>query len=74
MDALERFVDHEALICTVLCYMGASLFACSILLVHQINDWLYEKKPSRWLEDMGWAIITGSTFALLVTAARSLLK
>ena len=73
MATMERLMDQEYLICTTLCLLATSVLLLRILLVHQLNDWS-QKIPSRWLEDMGWAIITGSVLALMATAVHSLLQ
>ena len=74
MDALERFIDQEALIIIVLCLLAASVLSITLLVRHLVHDWLNEEKPIRWLPDISLAIVAGSSLALFATAARSLIQ
>lgn len=71
MEALDQLAEQHEFLCFVVCVAGASAFSLGILMAHTIDDWR-KKTASRWIEDITWAGIAGTTMALLVTFARSL--
>lgn len=71
MEATERLMD-QALYCLVICYAFAAMLSLGILLANQIMAWFHKPSFNNFIEDLVWAIITGSTLALFATAARSL--
>lgn len=71
MEATQRLMD-QALYCLVICYGFAAMLSLSILLASQIMAWFYKPSFNNFIEDLAWAIISGSTLALFATAVRSL--